>query len=182
MSELNTAETNEIPDELTSLKARADMLGLSYHPSIGLEKLREKVNGALAPAVVEAVPEAESESARRNRERNEAIELVRVRVTCMNPNKREWEGELISVGSSTTGTQKKFVPFNNDEGWHIPRIIYNFMKERECQIFVTVKDNRGNNIRKGKLIKEYAIEVLPPLTPVEMQELAQRQAMAKSID
>ena len=182
MSEINNEDGATTPDEMTALKARADMLGIAYHPSIGLEKLREKVNAALVDPVVEAVSATESEAAARLRMRNEALELVRVRVSCMNPNKREWEGEMFSVGSSLVGTQKKFVPFNNDEGWHIPRIIYDFMRERECQIFYSVKDARGNVSRKGKLIKEFAIDVLPPLTPDEMKELARRQAMAKSID
>ena len=35
------------PDELTVLKERATMMNISFHPSIGLEKLREKVNAAM---------------------------------------------------------------------------------------------------------------------------------------
>ena len=77
---------------------------------------------------------------------------------------------------------KKYVPFNADEGWHVPTIIYKQLVNRECQVFTTVRDARGNASRKGKLIKEFAIEVLPQLTPDELQELARRQAMAKSID
>lgn len=34
--------------ELEALKARADLLGVTYHPSIGAEKLREKINAAMA--------------------------------------------------------------------------------------------------------------------------------------
>ena len=79
------------------------------------------------------------------------------------------------------GTFKKYVPFNADEGWHVPRIIYEQLKDRECQVFTTVRDSRGNSTRKGKLIKEFAIEVLPNLTEEEIKELAQRQAMAKSV-
>lgn len=79
------------------------------------------------------------------------------------------------------GTFKKYVPFNADEGWHVPRIIYNQMAERQCQVFVTRKDERGRSIREGKLIKEFAIEVLDPLTTDELAELARRQAMAQSI-
>jgi hypothetical protein len=45
-----------------------------------------------------------------------------------------------------------------------------------------VPDSRGNKVRKGKLIKEFAIEELPPLTKEELAELAQRQAMSKSVD
>ena len=49
-------------------------------------------------------------------------------------------------------------------------------------MFYTATDARGNKVRKGKLIKEFAIEVLPPLTKEELEELARRQAMAKAID
>lgn len=195
MSEiLNDDDGLEVPDEMTALKARADMLGLSYHPSIGLEKLRAKINDALAdkPAAVEAVPEStpaapkaveETAMQRRIRKRKEATELVRIRVQCMNPAKKEWEGEIFTVGNSLVGTISKYVPFADaEDGWHVPRMIYNHLLERQCQVFVTTTDSRGNKTRKGKLIREFAIEVLPNLTAEELRDLAQRQAMAKSID
>lgn len=183
----------EMPDELTSLKARADQMGLSYHPSIGLEKLRDKINAAVtaegpvaedeeeeeAPVVAAKVAAKESQNELRIRKKREASELVRIRVTCMNPLKKEHEGEIFTVSNSVVGTFKKYVPFNADEGWHVPRIIYNQLVQRQCQVFTTVKDGRGNKVRKGKLIKEFAVEVLPPLTQAEIKELAQRQAMAR---
>lgn len=176
----------ETQDELTALKARADLLGVSYHPSIGVEKLREKVNAALAspedeqekttPVVGEETP-----NARRMRKKREANTLIRIRLACMNPNKKEWEGEVITAGNSAVGTFKKYVPFNADDGWHVPTIIYHQLLQRECQVFTSKKDDRGNNVRTGKLIKEFAIEVLPPLTREELSELARRQAMSKSV-
>lgn len=179
----------ETPNELDALKARADMLGLSYHPSIGVEKLREKVNTALteqapepaAPPKVVAVVE-ETPHARLVRRKREATELIRIRITCMNPNKKEWDGEVITAGNATVGTHKKYIPFNVDEGWHVPRIIYEQLLARECQVFFTKKNDRGMTVRQGKLIREFAIEVLPMLTEKELNELARRQAMAKSVD
>ena len=168
------------PDELTSLKARADLMGISYHPSIGVEKLREKVNAALAvekPAAAE-----EDEAAQRRRAIEEATKLVRVRVNCMNPAKKEWSGEIITVGNSVVGTHKKYIPFNAEDGWHIPHIMYEALLGRECQVFVTVTDSRGNKSRKGRIIKEFAVEVLPPLSQEELAELARRQAMAGNVD
>lgn len=189
MQEFEQEEELQIPDEMTSLKARADQLGISYHPSIGLEKLRTKINEALSdepkedekPAVAVGKGK-ESPQELRLRKRKEASELVRIRVTCMNPNKKEWDGEVFTAGNSAVGTFKKMVPFNAEEGWHVPRIIYNMMMERKCQIFVTHTDSRGNKSRKGKMIREFSIEVLPPLTEEELHDLAQRQAMAKSVD
>lgn len=164
--------------ELATLKARADMLGVKYHPSISLEKLREKVNAALAPEERDAAAAPVVDRAAMQRQANE---LVRVRVTCMNPAKKEWEGEIFTVGNAVVGTIKKYVPFNADEGWHVPRFILDQIKARECQVFVTVKGPRGNTTRQGKLIKEFAVEILDPLTEEELHDLAQRQAMANSI-
>jgi hypothetical protein len=100
----------------------------------------------------------------------------------MNPAKKEWDGEIFTAGNSLVGSMTKYVPFNADDGWHVPRIIYQQLVQRQCQVFTTVRDSRGNTSRKGKLIKEFAIEVLPMLTAEELKDLAQRQAMAKSID
>lgn len=192
----NEQSTEVVVDELAALKARADQLNLTYHPSIGLEKLREKVNAAInstdasvetkdpepTAAATEAAPVEETLSERRMRLRRESNELVRIRVTCMNPAKKEWEGEMITSGNSTIGTFTKFIPFNNDEGWHVPRIILRQLQERQCQIFTSARDSRGNTIRKGKMIKEFAIEILPPLTVEELQELALKQAATNAID
>ena len=180
-----------VQDELDALKARANLLGVKFHPSISLEKLREKVNAAVTSdgaatseeeAKAPAEPKQETIGEKRKRLKTEALKLVRIRLTCLNPAKKEWEGEIITVGNSLIGSVKKFVPFNADDGWHVPHVIYQQLKERQCQIFQTATDARGNKVRKGKLIKEFAIEVLPPLTKEELDELARRQAMAKAID
>ena len=183
---MNEETVEVVQDELSTLKARADLLGVSYHPSIGVEKLREK----LAAAMEDTEPknkdtgigaEAETKEQKRLRLLQEATKLVRIRVTCMNPAKKEWEGEIITVGNNVVGTIKKYIPFNADEGWHVPHIMYEMLKERQCQVFVTTKTKNGVSVRQGKLIKEFAIEVLPPLTEEELKDLAQRQAMAKSV-
>ena len=184
-------EETLVQDELATLKARADQLGLSYHPSIGLAKLRDKVNDylagkpaepeATAPAKAEA-PRQETEAELRFRLREEQLKLVRIRLTCMNPAKSEWEGEIFTVGNTLVGSITKFVPFNADDGWHVPQILLDTLQERQCQIFTSVKAKNGVTVRQGKLIKEFAIEVLPNLTQQELKELAQRQAMARGED
>ena len=182
MNETNSEELGQ--DELGTLKARADLLGVKYHPSISLEKLREKVTASLETEIKSegtGIRAAESETQKRIRLQQEASKLVRIRVTCMNPVKKEWEGEIFTVGNAGVGTFKKYVPFNADDGWHVPNIIYETMKERQCQVFTSSKTKNGVTMRQGKLIKEFAIEVLPPLTEEELKDLAQRQAMAQSI-
>lgn len=192
MSEHDTDTQVTTQDELAALKARADMMGISYHPSIGLEKLRDKVNAAIegkeekpetpAAAPAAATPEGETEGQKARRLKDDAHKLVRIRLTCMNPAKAEWPGEIISVGNAVVGSVSKYIPFNADEGWHVPNIIYQHLKERQCQVFTTVQDSRGNKTRRGKLIREFSIEVLDPLTPEELHDLAQRQAMAGSVE
>ena len=191
---MNEIENEEVivQDELTTLKERATLMGLKFHPSISLDKLREKVNAAtdesdepdveVVSAKVVAPVIEETMNQKRNRLKKEALALVRIRLTCMNPAKAEWEGEIFTIGNALIGSVKKFVPFNADDGWHVPTVILQQLQERQCQVFVSAKDARGNNVRRGKLIKEFAIEILPPLTKEELEELARRQAMSKAID
>ena len=197
--EAQELDQNEAADlaaaELENLKARADLLGVTYHPNIGPEKLREKIAAKQAeeatPALVSGEAAGKSEekvsiqsaeespAAKRVRLKREGLKLVRVRITCMNPFKKEWEGEIFTVSNNAVGTVKRYVPYNVEDGWHVEHILLEQLKERKCQIFVSEKDSRGNKVRKGKLIREFAIEVLDPLTDKELAELAQRQAMAK---
>lgn len=192
MTTVNDQNTNQdadlVQDELTVLKERAALMGIKHHPAISLDKLREKVNTAVTsdgvaeddePVNVAPVAEVvESLRDRRARKMKEATRLVRVIVSCRNPAKKEWEGELFTVGNSSIGTHSKFVPFNNDEGYHVPHVILEQLQQRQCQIFVQGKDARGNKVRVGKLINEFNIEFLDALTVDELTDLAQRQAMA----
>lgn len=205
-----------VEDELTALKKRALFLGLKFHPNIGLDNLREKVNLHLrnsgAPTgpdknEIEGGPVQEEEvkdqkpteysfeelqqefnptvdtpglskAQRRNIALKDANRLVRVRITCMNPNKRDWAGEIFTISNSLVGTFKKYVPFNASEGYHVPNIIYQAILERKCQVFVTGTDSRGQRVKRAASIQEFGVEVLPSLTPEELKSLAQRQAMA----
>lgn len=162
---------------IEELKDFADSLDIKYHPSISAEKLAEKIENAgkvEEPEVEEPVKAETPEELKK-----EATALVRCRVTCMNPAKREWEGELFCVGNKYIGTIKKYVPYGVE--WHVPRVIFNMIKEKECQVFISEKRRTGTGnatSRTGRLIKEFAVEELPQLTEKELKALAQRQAMA----
>lgn len=200
-------ESDVIKDELTILKERADFMRVKYHVNIGLDALREKVNAALedapepkttpvisidAPTYLHAGATVEeiiagyranevatlSTAQKRNQAMKECNRLVRIQVTCMNPVKRDWPGETIEVGNSVVGTFKKYIPFAVSAGYHVPHIIYQALKERDCQIFVNGLAENGTPIKRAKLIKEFAVEILPSLTEAEIKELAQRQLMA----
>lgn len=189
-------------DELSTLKARAAQLGISHNANIGVAKLKAKIDTVLnetvpeeeaeeeieqedevaeaKPKVVKLTP-AQARAEKIQARKKEASKLIRVQVTCMNPNKKDWEGEIISAGSARVGTFTKFVPFNATDGWHLPKILVDMLKAKQFISRSTEKQgNREVNITK--LMPEYAINFLPPLTPAELKALAQRQAMAKGSD
>lgn len=178
-------------ERLEEMKAYATEHGIKFHPSIGEDALEEKIRSfedaqsqdqeETEPEAAPVVKKAVSTKISRRDLKKEQLKLVRVRITCMNPTKKDWEGEIITVSNSLVGTVKKYIPFGAEDGWHVPQIMLNVLKEREFQHFYTAKDERGNKVPKGKNMKEFAIEVLPPLTKGELEELARKQAMAGGV-
>lgn len=197
---MNTATKTEQTEALIQLKAEADKLGINYHPNIGFNKLQERIEVAIAAKAQrqdEETPEPNIERTHtpahvkdrvtgrlmtpaevRQMKRKRATELVRVRVSCMNPNKKDWEGEIFSIGNSQIPTQKKYVPFDVEEGWHIPRIMVDWLKNKKYQSFVKERDYRGREIKRAVQKSEFSVEILPPLTPEEFKALKQRQVIA----
>ena len=186
----------EVPDELVLLKERADTMGIKYHPSIGIDKLKEKIeetrnnlqltdtekvdeviNNIDINAVSVGAPVVETGGQRRVRLRKEATKLVRIRVTNMNPIKSNLKGEILCAGNASIGMVKKFIPFNAEQGWHVPQILLTQLQNRKYMSHYEVKIG-NQRIKKHKLIPEFAIEILKPLTPKEIKELAQRQIIA----
>lgn len=150
-------------------------MNINYHPAIGVDKLRAKINEVLegdepeAPVVKSAVVNKVLQA------KKEALKLIRINVSCMNPAKKDWDGEVFTTGNSLTGTIRKFVQFNTTDGYHVPNMIYEMMKAKEYQLFYNEKSKNGVNVRKGKLTKEFVIDVLDPLTPEELKDLAKVQ-------
>jgi hypothetical protein len=113
------------------------------------------------------------------------MKLIRVRITNMDPKKKDLHGEVISVGNKYIGTVKKFIPFGEttDDGYHIPKILLDELQDRKFQDIRTVKDKRtGTPSVSSRWVREFAIEILPPLTAEELRDLAIAQAAAGSLD
>ena len=114
---------------------------------------------------------------------NDAMKLIRVIVRPNDPLKLESGGEIFTYGSNVINkgkAVKKYVPFNNEEGWHIPNIIYQNMITTECQIFKKVTRN-GQDTMEAVKIKSYNVEVLPALTQDEIDKIAIRQKATSSV-
>ena len=195
-----------ITEQVKVLRGQADKLGITYHHKTGADKLRAMIgehlmadpsraglllaegdrlqvaptDGKLPPAKpnLEYVPITADDykKASQKTAQYSAGALKRIRFTNMNHNKKAWPGEMLSVGSARYGTWKKYIFFNGED-YHVPKIIYDHMKERECSSFYTVK-TRGGEVRRAKMIKEFAITDLPPLTNAELKVLADRQQLA----
>ena len=169
-------------DKLVSLQAQADLLGLKYHHRTGIDKLSAQIGAYLVEnpakaglllsegsletpvAVVDTIEPAkpnldyvpltgdEYKGKSQKKARLKVSSLRRIQFTNMNPVKKEWPGEPISVGSATLGTFKKYIFFDG-RPYHVPQIIYDVMKERMCSSFYTVTtNNRGGDVRKSKQI------------------------------
>lgn len=184
------SNTTQDTTELDTLKSRADLMGISYHPNISAERLAQRIQDRLdnpeedseeAPKAKVAPKNLEVTASRKSTLRAEAMKLVRVNITCMNPAKREWENEHFTVGNSVVGTVSRVVPFNTSDGWHVEQILLNMIQARKCQVFVDVKRN-GVTVKESRLIKEFAVEILDPLTPKQLEELKRRQLMTEGKD
>jgi len=203
MSDLETPNTEEftletteeavppeenLPNELALLKERAIVMGIKFHPSIGVDTLRDKVNAAIIPAAPKpdnrskAEKKAESIAARNASKRKEATRLVRFRLTCMDPNKKGWPGEVFTVSNAVIGTVRKFIPFHAEDGFHAERIIFKQLQAKKHQEFRKVKLSNGRSMMQGYLAKTFAIEKLDDLSVDELKTLADRQALNHSID
>jgi hypothetical protein len=114
---------------------------------------------------------------------NDAMKLIRVIVRPNDPLKLESGGEIFTYGSNVINNGKavkKYVPFNNEEGWHIPNIIYQNIIATECQIFKKVTRN-GQDTMEAIKIKAYNVEVLPALTQAEIDKIAIKQKATSSV-
>lgn len=189
--------TTEAPtlDELSLLKQRAKTMGLNYHPNIGLSALKIRVDDHLnnqanldspysagRPNKKKELTDLQRKNNRINEQRKAARKLIRVRITNHNPMRSEHHGEILTVSNSVVGTIKRFVPFGNDNGWHVEAMILEMIRERKYQQFYDAKDHRGRRIKKSRLTREFSIEEMKPLGHKELKVLKDEQLIANNLD
>lgn len=185
----------ELPTELDGLKAKCDALGLKYHHQNGVEKLRALIKaheeGAEAPEDtpakdVEVKPigkpltEAQLLNIKKTEMRKRCLKLRRIILTCKNPLKANWSGETFGVGNSYMSTERKYVPFDNEAGYHVPQILCDMILERKYRK-PPPKNKKiagsGAQASGGGLFPEFHIQYLDNLTAEELAELATIQSI-----
>ena len=165
--------------EIDALKVIADNMGLEFHPSIGVDKLKAKIEKAKEPVATKKVVGMNKMEARKGYIKD-ATKLVRCRVVNMNPTRRESKGEYFSVSNKMVGTVKRFVPF--DVEWHVESIIFTTMKDRKFRKTVEESDGKGGKVSRNVFIPEFSVEVLEPLTTQQLKDLAADQSARGAID
>ena len=193
MSEDTTTEQKQ-PSELDLLREQATMLGISFSGNTGVDTLKKKIADKLAdkPDAKSDKPDenaATAESAEktlgqfRQEQIAEHTRLIRCRITCLNPAKADLRGEFIGAGNDIIGTIRKFVPYGegSENGYHLEAILVNELRSRQFNQVKTSRGDKGQVVITQKLVNEYAIQELDPLTPKELEDLARVQAAAAGL-
>lgn len=194
MSEQETPQVS-LEDEKSILLSRAKLMGISVSNNASVDTLKAKIEAHMQAKPDENVTEGTenpleeqakvAKTAVNFREQLilDATKLIRLRITNMDPKKKDLRGEILTVANEFIGNIRKFVPYGEatDEGYHVPYCIYEMMKEREFQQIKTLKKN-GQIVVETRMVREFALEVLDPLTKDELARLAAAQAAAGGLD
>ena len=187
-------------DELTLLKERAKQMGIPFSNNISLETLRkriaDKMEGKDEPevnplagdseiAAITAAPKKldakQNALALRKLMQREQMKMVRVRITNMDPKKKDLPGEIWTVSNEYLGNVRKMIPYGEqtDDGFHIPYCLFRLLQSKRFLHIRTVKDRvTGLERQEKQWVKEFSLDVLPDLTKEELARLAATQAAA----
>lgn len=182
-------------DELKMLKARATLMGIVFSNNISVETLRQKieakisevdtpVDAAVNPLEVPEVPVSKSAPSLRDYLISTEMKLVRLRITNLDPKKKDLPGEIVTVANEFMGTVRKYIPFGEvtENGYHVPYCLYKELEGRKFLNVRTLKDGRSGQIRvETTWAREFALDVLPPLTSDELMRLAMTQSASGSV-
>lgn len=197
---LNPNADEQAVDELTLLKERAKVMGIPFSNNISLETLRKRVADKMEgkdeapevnaltgdPEIAQALatkpldPKANAVALRKLMYAKQ-MRQVRVRITNMDPKKKDLPGEIWTVANEYLGTVRKFVPYGEqtDDGFHIPYCLYRLLDSKRFLHIRDVKDRTTGTVRQDKVwAKEFSLDVLPALTQAELDRLAAAQAAA----
>ena len=163
--------------ELQSIKDQLDSLGVTYHPNTGIEKLKTLLAKATVNEKEETVSTKETKSETKLTPMEEATRLIRVIVTPVDPMKKLSQGEIFTVSNDVIGTIRKYIAFNTEDGYHVPKIILDMLKEKKYTAIIQTKGSGGTKTTTREL-PAFNIVELEPLTQKELDALAAKQSSA----
>ena len=187
-------------DELTLLKERAKQMGIPFSNNISAETLRKRISdkmegkdepevnpltGDSEIAAITSAPQKldakQNALALRKLMQREQMKLVRVRITNMDPKKKDLPGEIWTVSNEYLGNVRKMIPYGEqtDEGFHIPYCLFRLLQNKRFLQIRTVRDRvTGQERQESQWVKEFSLDVLPDLTKEDLARLAAAQAAA----
>ena len=169
-------EETQTKTERDLLKEKADLLGIEYAGNISTEKLRELVNKANEPLEDKASNTSNEPVDDLVKIRLELTKKVRVLITCNDPLMKDYDTTpYYSFSNSAITLPSITVPLGVE--WHIPNAYVGMLQAMECKLPVKAKDEKGRPITVRRTIKKYNVNILPPLTEKELEELKQAQIM-----
>ena len=168
---------------ISELKEEAVALGIKVPGNISKTKLAAKIK-TVKEAIDEPVPEPEAEEPKvkltpRAQAKKDGGKLMRVRITCHDPQFKKHNGLIRAAGGSLY-FKKRFVPFNRIT--HIEKVIYDFMKATNYQWFEEkINRDTGRKYKVPRSSPAFVIEDLPDLTKEELADLARDQTARGAI-
>lgn len=173
-------ETRTEKTERDLLKEKADLLGIEYAGNISNEKLRDLVNKANESLEDNKEDKASNTSNKPVDDlvkiRLELTKKVRILITCNDPLMKDYDTTpYYSFSNSAITLPSITIPLGVE--WHIPNAYVGMLQAMECKIPVKSKDEKGRPITVRRTIKKYNVNILPPLTEKELEELKQAQIM-----
>jgi len=169
------------------LMDEAKALGLEPHHATGEAKLVEMINEALMASeepekvekkvAVKALTSGQQRAALRKRQ----MKLSRITLRSNDERDKSKEGVTIQI-ICASGTVKKYIPFDNEDGWHVPQCVLKRLQEKKCVQFKNSRLKNGQKVRTAYEAKAYNVEILEPLTKKELQSLRDDQSARGSID
>ena len=168
-------EKDTMPSELELLKTQAGILQLKYKSNVTAKTLRKQI--------MEALSDDDDSEGMSNKERQEMIsentKLIRCIIMPVAAHMRDYQGQIFSAGNSALGIISKYVLFNTE--FHVPNILLKQIQAQEFQFFVKRNVN-GEEFRESKMRKAFNVEILDPLTPEDLKELARNQENRNAIE
>ena len=178
----DSAEDHQYKDEpvtrLEDLQNQCKLRGIKFHHKNTEDTLLELLRAANEkenPVVAKKKSEMTAVE-KRQAMRNKCLKLKRVMITCNDPMKIKYRGEIFQAANASVAAIRKFCPFGNTNGWYMPQILLNVIDEKQFRRANT--DERDP--MSGGLTKAYNITYLDDLTPEEFGALRHQQALRKA--
>lgn len=168
--------------DLEQVRAKAKELGVEVHPAQKAETIQYNIDAFLAanaPTIIQPPVKDETPEENLKRRNQEALALIPVTVTSMDPQDAGIPSVPISVGNRYLGQVTKVIPFGYK--WYMPQILVDHMKAQQFCRHSMVPVPGGQERIKTEWMNKYAIEFHPMPTPADLVELAKAQAMGNEL-